>query len=357
MSGTTPPPSTTRPLTPGVCTSTAPSTGRSPWAANFTPESTSVQHAAIGSALTSNGTAAGFFQGAVDEVRIWNVARTQARDPGARRTRQLTSGTGLIARYGLNEGPGATAASSVGRRPVGQPRRRPDLDAGRPAGRRRQRTRRPPSSLSAPADAGRAGTSVTLSATADRLGHARADRHASSVASARAGSSRRSPPIPARRAPAQPGRALVRRSRPGSATSGTSRSTTAPRRPRASTRTFNTAPGADPVFVGVGDIADCTSSGDEATGALVAGIAGSGLTPGDNVYRTARPPSSRTATTRRWGGATKARTRPVPGNHDWNSGNLNGYFGYFGALAAGTGDVAVLQLRRRPVLARRRARQ
>ena len=46
---------------------------------NFTPESTSIQHAAIGSALTSNGTAAGFFQGAIDEVRIWNVARTQAQ--------------------------------------------------------------------------------------------------------------------------------------------------------------------------------------------------------------------------------------------------------------------------------------
>ena len=39
---------------------------------NFTPESTSIQHAAVGSALTSNGTAAGFFQGQVDEVRIWN---------------------------------------------------------------------------------------------------------------------------------------------------------------------------------------------------------------------------------------------------------------------------------------------
>ena len=30
---------------------------------NFTPESTSIQHAAIGSALTSTGAAAGFFQG------------------------------------------------------------------------------------------------------------------------------------------------------------------------------------------------------------------------------------------------------------------------------------------------------
>ena len=53
---------------------------------DFTPESTSIQHAAIGSALTSNGTAAGFFQGSVDEVRIWNVARTRHR---SRRTEDL----------------------------------------------------------------------------------------------------------------------------------------------------------------------------------------------------------------------------------------------------------------------------
>ena len=51
---------------------------------DFTPESTSIQHAAIGSALTSNGTAAGFFQGDVDEVRIWNVAAHDRADPGDR---------------------------------------------------------------------------------------------------------------------------------------------------------------------------------------------------------------------------------------------------------------------------------
>ena len=78
-SGITRPRSTTRRPTPGGCTSTARSTARSRSAATSRRESTSIQHAAIGSALTSTGAAAGFFQGSVDEVRIWNVARSTAQ--------------------------------------------------------------------------------------------------------------------------------------------------------------------------------------------------------------------------------------------------------------------------------------
>src|SRR4029077_2707213 len=77
----------------------------------FTPESPSTQHAAIGSALTSNGTAAGFFQGDVDEVRIWNVPRTTAQIQ-ATEDLEVTSGSGLIGRYGLNEGSGTTVDST-----------------------------------------------------------------------------------------------------------------------------------------------------------------------------------------------------------------------------------------------------
>ena len=102
-----------------------------------------------------------------------------------------------------------------------------------------------------------------------------------------------------------------------------------------SIRTFNTAPGADPVLVGAGDIADCTSSGDEATGALVAGIAGGVYTLGDNVYTNGTAAEFANCYDPSWG-PLKSRTRPVPGNHDWNTGNLNGYFGYYGAQAGGT---------------------
>ena len=80
----------------------------------FTPRADSIQHAAIASALTSTGAASGFFDGAIDEVRIWNVARTDA---------QIASGMGmeieadpnLLGRWGMNEGTGSSIADSTGK--------------------------------------------------------------------------------------------------------------------------------------------------------------------------------------------------------------------------------------------------
>lgn len=77
------------------------------------PASTSIQHAGLATAMTSAGTTAGFFNGRLDEVRIWSVARTQGEIQGSLAS-QLTSGTGLIARWGLNEGTGSTATNSIG---------------------------------------------------------------------------------------------------------------------------------------------------------------------------------------------------------------------------------------------------
>lgn len=82
------------------------------------PQSASVQHAALGSALTSTGAAAGFFAGALDEPRVWNVARTQAELQGGL-LGELPSGTGLIGRWGLNEGTGTSGANSIGGSPAG----------------------------------------------------------------------------------------------------------------------------------------------------------------------------------------------------------------------------------------------
>ena len=40
----------------------------------------------------------------------------------------------------------------------------------------------------------------------------------------------------------------------------------------------------DPVFVGAGDIANCSGNNDESTAKLLDGIAGTVFTLGDNVY-------------------------------------------------------------------------
>jgi hypothetical protein len=85
---------------------------------NATPRADSIQHFSIGSALTSAGTAAGFFQGLIDEVRVWNIARTPA-EILAQKDNELGSGTGLLARYGLAEGTGTTASGTISGSPNG----------------------------------------------------------------------------------------------------------------------------------------------------------------------------------------------------------------------------------------------
>ncbi|RYD32288.1 MAG: LamG domain-containing protein, partial [Verrucomicrobiaceae bacterium] len=76
------------------------------------PRADSVQHAAIATAMNSNGLSEGAFGGYMDEVRIWNVARTseQIRE---KINAEVTSETGLVARWGMTEGAGTTITSSA----------------------------------------------------------------------------------------------------------------------------------------------------------------------------------------------------------------------------------------------------
>ena len=114
----------------------------------------------------------------------------------------------------------------------------------------------------------------------------------------------------------------------------------------------------DPVLVGAGDIASCTSGNDEKTAALLAGINGTVAALGDNAYDYGtsqefahcydnyKLPSEGggvfdPARNSYWG-QYKALTKPAVGNHEYDtpgstaSSGASGYFGYFGDAASPT---------------------
>jgi hypothetical protein len=94
-----------------------------------------------------------------------------------------------------------------------------------------------------------------------------------------------------------------------------------------------TAAQGDPVLIGAGDIASCSSSGDEATADLLDGLSGTVFTLGDNAYESATAAEYANCYDPSWG-RHKARTMPTVGNHEYNlSAGASGYFGYFGAAA------------------------
>jgi hypothetical protein len=95
---------------------------------------------------------------------------------------------------------------------------------------------------------------------------------------------------------------------------------------------FSTALAADPVFVGAGDIANCSRTQDEATAKLLDGITGTVFAAGDNVYEKGTAKEYADCYGPTWG-RHKGRTWPVPGNHDYETPGASGYYGYFGSRA------------------------
>jgi len=92
------------------------------------------------------------------------------------------------------------------------------------------------------------------------------------------------------------------------------------------------ASAADPVLVGAGDISDCARGHDWATAKLLAGIAGTVFTAGDNVYPDGTTAEFQDCYGPTWG-RYLARTRPAAGDNDYETADASGYFGYFGARA------------------------
>jgi Calcineurin-like phosphoesterase len=105
-----------------------------------------------------------------------------------------------------------------------------------------------------------------------------------------------------------------------------------------STTATTTPPASEPpdpdaaVLIAAGDIASCTTDGDEATAKLLDNLPGTIATLGDNVYPEGTSRQFRECYDPTWG-RQLYRTRPSPGNHEYLTEGGAGYFGYFGAAA------------------------
>ncbi len=86
------------------------------------------------------------------------------------------------------------------------------------------------------------------------------------------------------------------------------------------------------VLVGAGDIASCEADQAEATAKLLDKIPGVVFTAGDNAYGSGTEQQFGQCYHRSWG-RHRARTRPSPGNHDYETDQAVPYFKYFGANA------------------------
>ena len=86
----------------------------------------------------------------------------------------------------------------------------------------------------------------------------------------------------------------------------------------------------EPVLVGAGDIALCSSDAHRATAALLDKIGGYVFTLGDNIYGGATLQKLQACYGPEWG-RHLSRTRPSPGNHDYEPSGPGAYDQYFQA--------------------------
>ncbi|HEY1082737.1 MAG TPA: Ig-like domain-containing protein, partial [Prosthecobacter sp.] len=91
---------------------------------NVLPRYDNAAPVGIGTSFNTSSASEGAFPGVLDEVRIWNFARSASSIQGAFNA-SINEAAGLVARYGFDEGKGAQTSNSVGTRArvnlVGEP--------------------------------------------------------------------------------------------------------------------------------------------------------------------------------------------------------------------------------------------
>jgi hypothetical protein len=93
-----------------------------------------------------------------------------------------------------------------------------------------------------------------------------------------------------------------------------------------------------PVVAAAGDIADCTSTGDEQTAALLAKLPANVVAAdGDLAYETGTAAEFANCYDPSWG-RFKAITRPAAGNHEYESPGAAPYYAYWGSVAGTPGQ-------------------
>ena len=100
--------------------------------------------------------------------------------------------------------------------------------------------------------------------------------------------------------------------------------------------TVTATPPSGEILVAAGDIAQCNSTNDEATAALLDALPGTVAVLGDNAYEH----GSLTEYTDCYGpswGRHKGRTRPSAGNHEYQTTDAAGYWAYWGTAAGEQG--------------------
>lgn len=91
------------------------------------------------------------------------------------------------------------------------------------------------------------------------------------------------------------------------------------------------------MLTGAGDIADCGVPGSAQTARLLDSMSGALFAAGDNAYPSGSEANYRQCYDPTWG-RHKARTRPVPGNHEYETPGAAAYFTYFGSSAGTPGQ-------------------